>query len=124
MISIITVSGIGNMVETIIAGWEIWVIPIVIIGTIGIWWMHITLRTNFYTRTNIYFIFAAFLVFFHGIHDISYYDISIVVLILMATFTVTDRPQLLNVIMLEYALIMALQFFTKIKDHIFITVIV
>ena len=116
MISIITVSGIGNMVETIVAGWEMWVIPIIIIGTIGIWWMHLTQRTNIYTRTNIYFIFAAFLVFFHGIHDISYYDVSIVVLILMATFTVADRPPLLNLIMLEYVLIMGLQFFTQYKN--------
>ncbi len=116
MISIITISGIGNMVETIIAGWEMWVIPIIIIGTIGIWWMHLTQRTNIYTRTNIYFIFAAFLVFFHGIHDISYYDVSIVVLILMATFTVADRPPLLNLIMLEYVLIMGLQFFNQYKN--------
>ncbi len=111
MISIITVSGLGNIAECLVAGWELWVLPIVFIGVIGIWWVHIIQRNDMITRTNIYFIFAAFLVFFHGIHDVSYFDVSIVTLILMATFMITDRISLLNLILLEYIVIMAYQFF-------------
>ena len=107
---IITVSAIGNIVADIVAGWEAWVIPIVGIGMLGIWWMHLAQKADMVTRTNVYFVYASFLVFFHGIHDISYFDVSIIVLILMATFMVVDRPVLLNIIFLEYAIIMTFQF--------------
>ncbi len=110
MIMIITVSAIGNIVADIVAGWEAWVIPIVAIGIIGIWWLHLTQKSDLVTRTNVYFVYAAFLVFFHGIHNISYFDVSIIVLILMATFMVVDRASLLNIILAEYIVIMTFQF--------------
>ena len=110
MISIITISSLGNIAESLVAGWELWILPVIVIGVIGIWWLHIVQRNDMVTRTNVYFIFAAFLVFFHGIHDVSYFDVSIVTLILMATFMITDRISLLNLILLEYIVIMAYQF--------------
>ena len=111
MISIITVSSLGNIAECLVAGWELWILPVIVIGVIGIWWLHIVQRNDMITRTNVYFIFAAFLVFFHGIHDVSYFDVSIVTIILMATFMITDRISLLNLILIEYIVIMAYQFF-------------
>lgn len=113
MISIISVSGIGNMIECLVAGWEFWVIPIIVVGIIGIWWMHLAQKADLSMRTNAYFIFAAFLVFFHGMHEISFFDVSIVTLILMATFMITDRASLLNLILIEYAVIMAYQFYLQ-----------
>ena len=116
MISIISVSGLGNIAEIIVAGWESWVIPVIIIGIIGIWAMHIAGKADMTTRINVYFVYAAFLVFFHGIHDISYFDVSIVTLILMATFMVVDRAHLLNLILFEYILIMTFQFVMQYRN--------
>ncbi len=109
MISIITVSGIGNIAESIIAGWELWVIPIIIIGTICIWWMHFAQKSDIRIRTNVYFVFAAFLGFYHGVHDVSFFDVSVVALIMMATFMMADRAVLLNLILFEYVMLMAIQ---------------
>ena len=110
MIGIITVSGLGNIVETIVAGWEIWVIPVILIGSVALWVLHISQKSDMNTRTNIAFAVAAFLEFFHGIHEVSYFDVSIVALILLATFTLVDRIILLNLILLEYAALMTHQF--------------
>ncbi|MCR4596038.1 MAG: response regulator [Lachnospiraceae bacterium] len=110
MIMIITVSAIGNIVADIVAGWEAWVIPIVAVGIIGIWWLHLAQKADMFIRTNVYFVYASFFVFFHGIHDISYFDVSVIVLVLMATFMVVDRKSLLNIILAEYVLIMTFQF--------------
>ena len=111
MISIITLSGIGAVVECLIAGWETWMIPVILVGTVVIWIMHIAQKSNAVVRTYVCFAFAAFLVFFHGMHEISFFDVSIVTLILMATFMLTDRANLLNLILIEYAVIMSYQFY-------------
>ena len=103
MIGIITVSCWGNIAEIFVAGWETWMIPVMFIGSIVLWVLHVSQKSDMNTRTNIAFAIAAFLVFFHGIHEISYFDVSIVTLILLATFTLVDRIILLNLILLEYA---------------------
>jgi len=111
MISIITVSGIGSVVECLIAGWETWMIPVILVGTVVIWIMHIAQKSNAVVRTYVCFAFGAFLVFFHGMHEISFFDVSIVTLVLMTTFMLSDRANMLNLILIEYAVIMSYQFY-------------
>ncbi len=110
MISIITIACLGNIAETLVAGWETWMIPVMLIGAVVIWWLHIAQITDMHIRTSVCFVYASLLVFFHGVHEISFFDVSIVTLILMATFTLVDRKQLLSLILIEYAIIMVYQF--------------
>ena len=113
MLAIIILSGFGNIAETIIAGWELWVIPIIVVGALGTGWLHIARKADMIIRTDVFFVYAAFLVFFHGMHEISYFDVSIVTLIMMATFMMADRAAFLNLILIEYVVIMGIQFYMQ-----------
>ena len=110
MIGIITISCWGNIAETIVAGWEAWMIPVMLIASIALWVLHVSQKSDLNTRTNVAFAVASLLVFFHGVHEISFFDVSIVALILLETFTLVDRIRLLNLILLEYAILMTYQF--------------
>ncbi|MCR5501498.1 MAG: response regulator [Lachnospiraceae bacterium] len=116
MITIISIACLGNITESIIAGWEFWMPPVLAVGMILIWWLHLTQTPEERFRIGIYFVCASLQAFYHGIHPISLFDAAVVILILMATFTITDRLFYLNLILLEYAAIMSIQFFLIYRD--------
>ena len=91
--------------------WEFWVPVVVLVGMIALWWFHIAGKLDSESRINIYFAYAAFLLFYHGIHDTSLFDISVSVALFMITFTIAYRISLLNLILAEYALVMGIQFY-------------
>lgn len=97
--------------------WEFWVPFIVLLGILGLWALHFAQKLDEKTRSIIYFIFCAFLVFYHGVHDTSLYDVSVATMLFMATFTILDSISMLNVIMLEFVVVMGIQFrFLYIND--------
>lgn len=58
-----------------------------------------------------YFIFAAFLCFYHGIHETSLFDVSVAIMLFMSTFTIYERVAMVNFIIIEYIILMVIQFF-------------
>ena len=110
MISICTLAGISCILQNYFGGWEFWVPAVVFVGMVALWWIHIAQNMNSDLRINMYFAYAAFLLFYHGIHDTSLFDISVSVALFMVTFTMADRIRLLNLILTEYVLVMAIQF--------------
>ncbi len=110
MISIITLAAISLILQNFFAGWEFWVPAIVITGTIVLWWFHITQKTTAYARVVMCFAYASFLAFYHGVHSSSFFDVSVVITLFLAVFTVADRILMLNLIFIEYMIIMGIQF--------------
>ncbi len=110
IISICTLAGISCILQNFFGNWEFWVPAVVLAGMIIIWVLHIAHRLESTTRINIYFAYAAFLLFYHGIHDTSLFDISVSVALFMVTFTMADRLALLNLILAEYVIVMIIQF--------------
>ncbi|MCR5402305.1 MAG: hypothetical protein K6E91_00585 [Butyrivibrio sp.] len=53
---------------------------------------------------------VAFLVFYHGIHETSLLDVSVATMLFMSCFAVFDRIELINLIIVEYWIIMIIQF--------------
>ncbi len=109
MVSITSLAGILCVFQNYIGGWEMWVPPIIIVGIVGLWWMHLAQLINPVARANMYFFFSALLLFYHGIHDTSHFDVSIATLLFMATFTLIDRMVFINLILGEYIIIMIIQ---------------
>ena len=110
MISICTLAGISCIIQNYIGKWEFWVPAVVLAGIFALWILHISNNLSSNHRIYIYFTFAAFLLFYHGIHETSLFDISISVVLFMVTFTMSDRINLLNMIFIEYILVMLIQF--------------
>ncbi len=111
MISIATLAGISCILQNYFGGWEFWVPAIVLAGGIILWWLHIAQGLNPAARINICFVYSAFLLFYHGVHDTSLFDISVSVVLFMVTFTMADRIKLLNLILAEFAVVMMIQFY-------------
>ena len=111
VISICTLAGISCIMQNFFGRWEFWVPVVVLVGMIVLWWFHIAGKLDSESRINIYFAYAAFLLFYHGIHDTSLFDISVSVALFMITFTIAYRISLLNLILAEYALVMGIQFY-------------
>ncbi len=110
IISICTMAGLSCIIQNHFGGWEFWVPFVVFAGLIGLWIVHITDRLDQDSRILIDFIFAAFLLFYHGIHNTSLFDLSVSVVLFMVTFTIMDSNGFLNAILVEYILLMILQF--------------
>ncbi len=111
IVSIATLSGISCILQNYFGGWEAWVPVVIFAGGVAIWYFHIAQKLDTHSRTNIYFAYAAFLVFYHGIHETSFYDVSVVIVLFMATFTIAYRRIIIDLIMAEYILVMAIQFY-------------
>ncbi len=116
VIGITSLAAIACIILNLLGGWEYWVPGVILIGAVIVWWLHITQKLDRRARLNVCFGYAAFLVFYHGVHTTSIYDISIVVSLLMATFTVANNIRILNLVLVEYAIIMAIQFYFLYTD--------
>lgn len=102
-------AGIACILQNYFGGWDFWVPYVVLVGMILLWWIHIAKKMEARHRVNLYFAFAAFLLFYHGIHETSLFDISVSVTLFMVTFTIADRIRLLNLILAEYVVVMGIQ---------------
>lgn len=117
ILSIITLAGVSCILQNYFGNWEFWVPAVVLVGCVILWWIHITESLDHNVRANMYFAYVAFLLFYHGIHYTSFYDVSIVIGLSMATFSILNRPVLINLIFAEYVVIMVIQFCFLFKDE-------
>ena len=107
----------GMTVVSIILHWEFWIPPLLIIGLVALWVMHITQYSTERQRENYFLIYAMILVFFHGVHETSLFDVSIVAVLMLLTFTMLTRTEMPKIILCEYAVIMMIQTVMLIKDN-------
>ena len=76
---LVSLACVGLTAESILMGWEFWVPPLVIIGTVLLWVMNITSKPDYGTRKAGYLIYAMLVAFFHGVHETSFYNVAIVI---------------------------------------------
>ena len=116
MISIATMTGIACSVQGYFGGWEFWVPGVVFVWTILLWWLHVTQKTERDVRLILYYVYSAFLIFFHGIHETSLFDVSVAFSLFLVTVALADKAYLLNLGLLEYTVIMLIQFYYLYKN--------
>ncbi len=119
IISITTMAGVACILQNYFGGWDFWVPYVVLVGMIILWCIHLAKKIDSRLRVNLYFAFAAFLLFYHGIHETSLFDISVSVTLFMVTFTIADRIRLLNLILAEYVVVMGIQIWFLYKESAF-----
>lgn len=110
MVLIITLAGISCILQNHFGNWDFWVPWIIAAAGLFIWWLFISKKTEFNVRTSVYFVFAAFLAFYHGIHEVNLFDVSTTMGLLLITFTLSDRVILINLALIEYAVLMFIQY--------------
>ncbi len=115
---LVTMACIGLVVESIVLDWEFWVPPLIIIGTLYLWYVNISEFVEYRIRKHGYLIYAMLTILFHGVHASSFFDIAIVISLVMLAFSFFDHLYMMNFYLAEYIVIMFIQFVFLIKGNV------
>ncbi|MBP5565663.1 MAG: response regulator [Lachnospiraceae bacterium] len=105
----ITIAALGLVADSILEKWEYWVIPILIGGIIGLWVLHISQVIPEKGREAFYVAFGMFCVFFHGVHNTSFFDVAFVATLIISLVSLLDSLFVLNLVFIECVIFMILQ---------------
>ncbi|MCR5428404.1 MAG: response regulator [Lachnospiraceae bacterium] len=109
IILLVSLACIGLTIESIMMGWEFWVPPLIVIGTVSLWVMNITEKPPFEVRKVAYLVFAMLTSLFHGVHETSFFDVSMVTVLMMVGFSFLGRAYMMHLFLAEYTIVMIIQ---------------
>ncbi len=107
--SIVTVFDIMLILTTIAMSWEPWMIPIIVIGSSIVWFLHIGRAGSNVLYENLC-IGLLMIVFFFGVHGAVLFDVSAVACLLILIFSMFDRKRLLYLMAALYLLVFLYHF--------------
>jgi signal transduction histidine kinase/ActR/RegA family two-component response regulator len=111
IILLVSLACIGLTIESVLVGWEFWVPPLIIIGAASLWVMHILGNPVYKVRKVAYLLYTMLAVFYHGVHDTSFNDIAIVMVLTMVAFSFMDNEYMMNLLLSEYLILLLIQLF-------------
>ncbi len=108
--SIVTVVGIMLLLLTIALSWELWMVPIFVIGNTLVWFLHITKAgsDSFFKSLCSSLLMVGF--FFFGVHKSILFDIAAVACMLLLVFSMLDKKRLLYMTAALYVFIILYHF--------------
>ena len=95
------------IVESLLLGWEIWPLLIIVLGIIAAWVLHISHNTPPQVRLWLYAILMMGCFFFYGIHNTSTFDLALVMAAIIMIHTLTGRKHLITLCQFTYYITMA-----------------
>lgn len=98
----------GTIAESVVQGWETWVPPIIFLGILAAWMMHIAQSHTQAYRENYYFLFTMLITFFHGVHKTSFFDVVVASTIFMVLLTYLRRQDFLLYALIEFIVVFAM----------------
>ncbi|MCR5099425.1 MAG: response regulator [Lachnospiraceae bacterium] len=109
IVFVATLASAGLIVENILMGWEFWVPVVVVFGVVCLWFVTLTNRIDDETSKLFYFIYAVLLVFYHGVHKTSFFDIGLTVILVMVTYSLLNTMYMMNILLIEYLVLVFIQ---------------
>ncbi len=109
MVGVASFLGVGLLVLGFVEQWEFWMLPILALGIVVMWMIHIRQLFTERMRTYICAGFLMFEMFYHGVHAPGIFDVSIVSAVVMITLAQTERKHFLDYAFVEYVVIMGIQ---------------
>ena len=109
IILLVSLACMGLTVESILVGWEFWVPPLIIVGTLSLWVMNILGSPAYEIRKIAYFVYAMLAAFFHGVHETSFFDIALIIVLVMAAYSFFDDIYMMNLLLTEFIILMGIQ---------------
>jgi len=99
--------------ESILLGWEIGAVILLLFGIVACWVVHVTEKLSGMIRLGIYFIVTMLAFFFYGMHETSIYDLAPVMIFVILMYSATEMYMVVNFCMITY-------YFTMCYDFIFV----
>ena len=103
--------------ESLLLGWETWVVILLPVGVIICWTLHIRNRLPEAVRLNIYSVSMMVVFFFYGIHETSMFDLAPVIITLMVLYSSTEEYGTIKICMITYYLTMAYDLFLVMDSY-------
>lgn len=116
VVAILSIAGVGAILESVTQGWEFWMPPVIIAGVVGAGWMHVTQKGTARFREDFYLIFSVFIAFFHGVHKSSFFDLYVVAALLMAVAALIKRIDFMRLIIIEFMVLVLTQIVMARRD--------
>ena len=83
------------VVEIALLGWELWMIPLILLEIALCWSLHLSQTFSPGARLRIYAVLEMVTFFFYGIHETSFSDMSLVILVLIMVYTMTSEMEII-----------------------------
>ncbi|MCR4642302.1 MAG: response regulator [Lachnospiraceae bacterium] len=110
IIFVATLASVGLIIENFVMGWEFWVPVVVVVGILSLWTVYFMDRLDPGIRKYFYFAVAVLLLFYHGIHKTSLFDIALAVVLVMITFSILISVNMMNTLLLEFFILLGIHF--------------
>ncbi|MCR5487896.1 MAG: response regulator [Lachnospiraceae bacterium] len=117
ILAVLTVWGIALAGEAWLEGWEFWVPPLMIFAAAVLWVLHISQKLDEQALEMSIFLYGVFAALFHGMHETSFFDVAVAIMMLLGFFSFLNRSYMLNLILGEYAVIMIVQLGLVFSHH-------
>ena len=103
-----TVTMFSVVLSLIIVGisWELWMVPLLAVGCLVVWWLHIGRIGSDILYENICTGMVLTEFFFFGVHEDCLYDIPAVICIMILIFSMLDKKRLLYMTAGVYVLVL------------------
>ena len=102
-----TIFSVLLLVEASLLGWEVWVLPWIVMGVIISWYLHISDRFDPDFRLWVYTSFLTFSFLYYGIHSTSFYDTTAIVVLFIILYSVTEQPVFITICQVLYVFVIA-----------------
>ena len=102
VVFVFSLAGLGLIIENYLLGWEFWFPAIILAGIISLWLVSVSNRMEQDLRMLFYFLFAALIVFYHGIHKSSFFDLALTTCLAMIICALFNRAYMIRILLAEY----------------------
>lgn len=109
--------------ESLLLGWEVGAIVLLLTALIGSWVIYITDMVSGGMRLWLYFALTMISCFFYGIHQTSVFDLAPLMILIMILFSVTEKSSIIRLCVITYYLTMCYDFIFVLNHAIELTVL-
>lgn len=110
MVSTLSILGILLSAITLFRPWELWMIPLIVIGCLVVWWLHIGRIGSVLLYENICTGLLIIDFFYFGVHKSSLYDIPLVACMALLLLSLLNRKRLLYLAAFLYVMLLLYHF--------------
>jgi len=118
ILSFITICLIGLTVESVLMGWEMGAVVLLLLGLCVSWGIYVRERIPESIRLWLYFILTMLALFFYGIHETSIYDLAPMMIFVIFVHSVAEQKMMINLCVVTYYLTMCYDFLFVLKGSV------
>lgn len=107
--------------ESLLLGWEVGAIVLLLTALIGSWVIYITDMVSGGMRLWLYFALTMISCFFYGIHKTSVFDLAPLMILIMILFSITEKTSIIRLCVITYYLTMCYDFIFVLNHAIELT---